>query len=87
LEKVKGQLNFDPCEEAERLREKTNDEPARIRNSKFVLNLLVQSSLEREKQCWQDTDLELLLKRGQKTGIVDFFNEVLENIVPVFTKF
>ncbi|MEM9116802.1 MAG: hypothetical protein AAGD09_02850 [Cyanobacteria bacterium P01_F01_bin.56] len=87
LQKLKQRLSFDPCEEAERLREKSSDGPVRIRNSKFVLNLLTQGNLEREQQCWQETNLELLKKRGSETGIVDFFDEVLEMIVPLFTTF
>lgn len=86
LEELKKQLEFDPCEEAERLREQSNDEPARIRNSKFVLSKLVRDNLDREQQCWQETDLELLKKRGSNTGIVDFFDEIIVRLVPIFTK-
>ena len=66
-------LNFDPCEQAERLKAKTRT--AR-RSAKRVLKMLTGDSYEREERCWQETSLDLLKKRGKETGLHDYLEDV-----------
>ncbi|NES66909.1 MAG: hypothetical protein F6K24_17460 [Okeania sp. SIO2D1] len=76
LEEIKTQLTFDPCEESHRLRSNSKEESDRIRNPKVVLEKLTGGEFERERKCWEETDLEILRNRGKNTGLTDYMNEV-----------
>lgn len=78
LDQLTKQLTFDPTLESHRLQETTFEEPKRIRNAKVVLEILIKGNHEREAQCWQDTDLALLLKRGGNTGLTSYMLEVAQ---------
>lgn len=60
LKDIVEQLKFDPCEQAHRLRSNSNTEGDRLRNPKVVLTQLTNGDYNRERQCWEETPLELL---------------------------
>ena len=74
-------LSFDPREQAERLRART---PGVDRNPKYVLKMLTEDSYEREQVCWLETSLDLLIKRGEKTGLRDYLEDVKARLLPLF---
>lgn len=83
LENIRNQLNFDPCEEAHRLRSTSWQGPECIRNPKVVLEELTGSNKLREQQCWEETSLELLQQRGRNTGLTAYLQEVEQRLIPV----
>jgi hypothetical protein len=83
LEEIKTKLSFDPCLEAHRLRSNSETEPERIRNVKVVLGQLAGNDMEREKQCWEDTSLEVLRERGVYTGLTTYLQEVEQRLVAI----
>lgn len=83
LEEIKTQLNFNPCIESYRLRSTDFEEPNRIRNPKVVVEQLTGGDMEREQQCWEDTNLEVLYKRGVDTGLTAYIQEVEEYLIPI----
>jgi hypothetical protein len=80
---IKKQLNFDPCEESHRLRSNSFEEPDRARNPKVVLTELTGGSKLREQQCWEDSSLELLQRRGRDTGLTDYLQEIEQSLIPM----
>lgn len=82
LEEIKNKLGFDPCVESHRLRG-SEEEPERMRNTKVVLGQLTGNDMEREKQCWEDTSLEVLRERGVHTGLTAYLQEVEQRLVAI----
>jgi hypothetical protein len=76
LEEIKNKLSFDPCIESHRLRATSDKEPERIRNVKVVVEQLTNNDMEREKLCWEDTNLKHLREIGIETGLTDYISEV-----------
>ncbi|NEQ39047.1 MAG: hypothetical protein F6K40_23410 [Okeania sp. SIO3I5] len=85
LEEIKNQLNFDPCQESHRLGSNSKAEPERRRNPKVVLEKLTGGDFERERKCWEETDLEILRNRGVSTGLTDYINEVENQLTSIIT--
>ena len=83
LAELRKKLSFDPVTEAHRLREKTFQEPERIRNAKVVLGILTKEDHTRESYCWQITPLDTLRERGLQTGLTDYIAEVEDALVPI----
>lgn len=83
LEEIKTDLKFDPCLESHRLRSTSNQEPERIRNPKFIVEKLTGEDWERERQCWEETDLQILRERGVKTGLTDYMKEIGARLVAI----
>ena len=83
LDEIKNELNFDPCIEAQRLRSNSKEEPERIRNPKFVVAKLTGEDWERERQCWEETDLQILRERGVETGLTDYIKEIGARLVAI----
>ncbi|GAX34142.1 hypothetical protein [Nodularia sp. NIES-3585] len=83
LIKNKNQLTFDPCIESHKLRSTSETEPDRNRNVKVILEQLTKKDMEREKQCWEDTSLEILRERGVNTGLTDYLQEVEQRLVAI----
>lgn len=83
LEEIKAKLNFDPCKESHRLRSNSEEEPDRIRNPKVVVKNLTGEKMERERQCWEETSLELLRERGVHTGLTAYINEIEQRLTPI----
>ena len=81
LGELQRELDFNPCEWAERLTAKRNTAK---RNAKRVLKVLTGDSYAREQACWRETSLELLKKRGEKTGLRDYLEDVKARLLPLF---
>jgi len=83
LKEITTELTFNPCEESHRLRSNSFTEPDRIRNPKVVVEKLTGGKMEREQQCWEDTPLELLRKKGVHTGLTAYIDEIEERLIPI----
>jgi hypothetical protein len=83
LEQIKTKLNFDPCEEAHRLRSNSFAEPDRLRNPKVVVEQLTGGDMIREQQCWEQTDLEIMRSRGNNTGLTDYLNQIEHRLISI----
>ena len=83
LKEITTQLKFNPCEESHRLRSNSLTEPDRLRNPKVVVEKLTGGKMEREQQCWEDTPLEFLRKKGVHTGLTAYINEIEERLIPI----
>jgi len=83
LEEIKNKLSFDPSIESHRLRAISEKEPERIRNVKVVVAQLTGNDMEREKQCWEETNLKHLRERGVDTGLTDYICEVEERLAAI----
>jgi hypothetical protein len=83
LKEITTELTFNPCEESDRLRSNSLTEPDRIRNPKIVVQKLTGGKMEREQQCWEDTDLEILRKKGVQTGLTAYIDEIEERLIPI----
>lgn len=84
LKDITTKLSFDPCKESHRLRSNSGEEPERIRNSKVVVEMVTGGKMEREQQCWEETPLEHLRKRGVDTGLAAYILEIEERLTPIF---
>ncbi|MTJ55719.1 hypothetical protein FJR38_25155 [Anabaena sp. UHCC 0253] len=83
LEEINNKLSFDPCIESHRLRATSEKEPERMRNVKVIVEQLTGNNMEREKQCWEDTNLNHLRERGVDTGLTDYIQEVEERLAAI----
>jgi hypothetical protein len=83
LKEITTELTFNPCEESHRLRSNSLTEPDRIRHPKVVVEKLTGGQMEREQQCWEDTDLEILRKKGVQTGLTAYIDEIEERLIPI----
>jgi hypothetical protein len=81
LHELRQSLEFDPSTDAHRLNGRHN-EP---RDAKRVLRELVASSPNRERQCWEQTDLHFLEDRGTEVGLAGFISEIRERLIPLLT--
>ncbi len=79
LAELRQDLGFNPCEWAERL---TAKKDTAKRSARRVLGVLTGESFEREQKCWKETPLDLLKRRGEKTGLRDYLVEV-EGLLPL----
>jgi len=84
LDAIRGrdQLGFDPILRAERLTAKT---PTAKKNAKRILKLLTKGDPDRERRCWQDAPLQLLKDRGRNVGLSEYFQELDDLLLPLFT--
>jgi hypothetical protein len=72
LEAIRQRLNFDPCEEAHRLRySSSTSDPAR--NPKRIID---------EHRCWAKVELDILRTRGENTYLRHYLDEVKEKLLP-----
>jgi hypothetical protein len=78
LQEITTQLTFNPCQESHRLR--STD---RLRNPKVVVEKLTGGRMEREQQCWEETDREHLRKNGVHTGLTAYIDEIEERLIPI----
>jgi hypothetical protein len=83
LQEITTELTFNPCEESHRLRSNSLTEPDRIRNPKVVVEKLTGGKMEREKQCWEETPLEYLREKGDRTGLTAYIKEIEERLIPI----
>jgi hypothetical protein len=80
LEEMRQELGFDPVSHAERL---DAAEHGAKRDAKRVLAVLCDGDAERERSCWQDTDLNVLADRGLGSGLAKYVRDIREKLVPV----
>jgi len=83
LQEITTELRFNPCEESHRLCSNSWEERDRIRNPKVVVEKLTGGRMQREQQCWEETSLELLRKKGLHTGLTAYINEIEERLIPI----
>jgi hypothetical protein len=84
LQEITEKLHFNPCEEPERLRtSERGREQTKIRDIKYVLDYLTTSQYHREKKCWEETPLHLLMQRGQRTGLSCYLDEIEKRLLPL----
>lgn len=82
LQQERKNLPVDPLTDAHKLKAKSDQ----AQNScKRVVQVLTDGDTDRERACWQETDLDLLRERGEHTGLADFLEEV-ERLIPLFTQ-
>lgn len=84
LETIRQRLNFDPCEEAHRLRYSSNtSDPAR--DPKRIIEEL-EIDFEREHRCWSGIGLDILRTRGENTYLRHYLDEVKEKLLPLLVR-
>ena len=76
LDEWKRKLSFDPCTQVERARDIGGN-----RDPKNILNALANADQDRQRQCWEVTELETLRQRGDKTKLKQFLDEVKLNFL------
>jgi hypothetical protein len=82
LADLKTQLTFDPCDNAHKLRSNSFAEADRDRNPKVVLDILTNENWERQSQCWEETELDILRSRGEHTGLTNYLKEIEHRLIP-----
>jgi hypothetical protein len=84
LQEITTELTFNPCEESHRLRSNSWEErDHRLRNPKVVVEKLTGGRMEREQQCWEETSLEYLREKGDRTGLTAYIDEIEERLIPI----
>ena len=83
LAQCQEELHFDPREAAASLTAKRDHE---TKSAKRVLRVLTAGDFDREAQCWRETDLDILERRGQNTGLAAYLEEVRTRLAPFFRK-
>jgi hypothetical protein len=76
-------LGFDPRRESHQLTACKDDQANR--SPKRVLRELIGQNWDRERECWEVTDLSVLDERGEGNGLRDYLSEVRSFIVPLIT--
>ena len=82
LKDLKGNMGFDPCQQAEKL---TASTPGAKRDAKQAAECLTGGDFNREAACWRNTPLEILKQRGVGTGLTRFLEEVQDQLAPLFS--
>ena len=54
-----------------------------MRNVKVVVEQLTGNDMEREKLCWEETNLNHLRERGVDTGLTYYIQEVEERLAAI----
>jgi len=83
LQEITTELTFNPCDESHRLRSNSLTEPDRLRNPKVVVEKLTGGRMEREQQCWEETPLEYLREKGDRTGLTAYIDEIEQRLIPI----
>ena len=83
LQEITTELTFNPCEESHRLRSNSLTEPDRLRNPKVVVERLTGGRMEREQQCREETSLEYLREKGDRTGLTAYIKEIEARLIPI----
>jgi hypothetical protein len=84
LAAIRQRLNFDPCEEAHRLRYSSiTSDPAR--DPKRIVEEL-EIDFEREQKAWQEVRLDILRIRGENTYLRHYLDEVKEKLLPLLLR-
>jgi hypothetical protein len=83
LHQERRRLRFSPCDEAHRLRDKSDHGE---RSPKRVLRVLTNDDRTREERCWTDAPLATLRTRGEQSGLRAFLDEVRERLRPLLSR-
>jgi hypothetical protein len=75
LNRASRDVGFDPRDLAHKLAGRTGPPN---RSAKKILELLVGSDVDRRTQCYSNSDLSLLRKRGRNSGLADFLDRIHE---------
>jgi hypothetical protein len=78
LETERQKLGFDPRERSHQLTACKDDNAPR--SPKRVLQSLTQSEKERERLCWANTPLDILMRRGAENGLAEYLQEVRDRL-------
>jgi len=83
LERMRGELGFNPVQQAELLTAKGKDDK---KSAKRVLAVLTTSDVERQRECWTLTRIETLKENGRETGLKTFIENVEREWCPLFVR-
>ena len=81
LKAVRDEFGFDPRTRAHDLTAKHDTDK---RSAKRVLGVLTQGNTDREAACWKEAPLATLRERGRESGLVEFMDEVISRLIPLF---
>lgn len=82
LDQERNRVGFDPRMASHELNARHEENVPR--SPKRVLRALTLGNLDRERQCWQVTQLDQLRARGQKNGLTAYLDEVRQRLAPLF---
>lgn len=82
LREERRNLPVDPLTESHEL---TASSEQAQNSCKRVVQVLTDGDSDRERACWQESDLDLLRERGELTGLTDYLEEV-KRLIPLFTQ-
>ena len=71
-------LGFDPCVNSHRLT--AGKDNTATRSPKRVLRALTNGDFDRERRCWNETDLSVLRQRGAENGLANYLAEVQNHL-------
>ena len=81
LQKETQRLGFDPTTHPEGLTA-SGDKPDAKRNAKAVVRRLTDDRYEREKSCWRETPLQVLIEKGEASRLARYPKEVEDRLLP-----
>jgi hypothetical protein len=84
LATIRQRLNFDPCEEAHRLRYSSATSDS-ARDPKRIIDEL-EIDFERERRGWAEVELDILRMRGENTYLRHYLDEVQEKLLPLLLR-
>jgi hypothetical protein len=74
-------LHFDPRLHSHQLTACKDDQADR--SPKRVLRALTGDDWDRQRRCWQKSDLDVLRQRGAENGLADYLQEVRDRLAPL----
>ncbi len=81
LDEEREKLSFHPLERSHELTAGKDD--SAWRSPKRVLKALTHGNNERERDCWNETQLATLRDRGSENGLLQYLNEVETRLAPL----
>lgn len=84
LQQERQNLGFDPRLRSHALTACKDDRA--LKSAKRVCAVLTDNNLDRQRDCWNKTNLTLLRERGQENGLHDYLIQVEERLVPRFIR-
>jgi hypothetical protein len=85
LETVRKRLGFDPRLRNHELTACKDDNA--VRSPKRVLRELTGNDRDRERRCWREAPLNMLLERGGENGLAAYLHEVQHRLAPLIGRF
>ncbi|MBL8203569.1 MAG: hypothetical protein JNM09_05010 [Blastocatellia bacterium] len=84
LATVRQRLNFDPCEEAHRLRYSSGTSDAARDPKRIIAELEIDFA--REQRAWAEIQLDILRTRGENTYLRHYLDEVKDKLLPLLLR-